>query len=96
MKGEEVKNICLRRAKYHVEKKAWYEKQVQEFEKAKEEMPQHFENTGNNVSSLKTSVKRHDDLERWFSFVAEHVVVEEEYQLTTSDMNSLEITEKLY
>lgn len=96
--GEEIKAICLSRAKYHTEKAEWYKKQIQVFEQAKESLPEGFENMGtsnNSIPSMKQSVSKHTDKANWFNFVAEHLFAEQ-YQLSTGDMNQLEITENMY
>lgn len=95
--GEELKNHISGRADFHKQKADWYEKQSVEFKKASENLPDEMQNTSNSpIRGLEEKVKDHQQRSSFFSFMAEHIVLTEIYQLSQSDLASIEIMSRYF
>lgn len=97
--GEELKKHISERADFHKQKSEWYQTQVKEFEKAQENLPSElqYQNTSNSpVKPMEDKVKDHQQRSTFFAFMADHLVVSEVYQLSQSDLTTLEIISRYF
>lgn len=95
--GEELKRIAQARAEYHVKRAEFYRDQAaslkEGLDEAARESPKNY--TSNDpVRDLVMKEKDHGRKQRYFQFLADHVVVGDTYRLVQKDLGDLEITDQ--
>lgn len=97
--SKELKTHLNDKVKLHKEKEAFYNAQVKNLEKGVEQNvvdESLYNNASNNpVSTLQQSAKKHKQRAEFFQFIADHLV-NEDYELTESDLTKLEIISGMY
>jgi hypothetical protein len=93
LKSAELVGHIKKRAEYHKTKAEWYAKQVGELHKGGVESSY---NSNDPVRSLQASEKDHTEKSALFLFLAEHIVPNEVYRLTESDLSRLELVSRYY
>lgn len=99
LSSEELKTQLTSRADYHKEKAEFYKKQVEDFRKAHESLAPElqYSNTMNSpVNNLEAKVEEHQKKSSIFSFMSEHLVLNETYRLSENDLNRLEIISRYF
>lgn len=93
--GKELSALILGRIEHHGARVTKLTQQIKmladgdEVEAAIEK----FANTSNSpIGNMGTSLKSHQKKVVYFTFLRDHLLVEEDYSLTTGDLNTLEIT----
>lgn len=90
---EELKQLIQKRELYHMEKEKWYESQLNNL-KSGGVRPEAVSN--DPISSLEQSQQRHADKRAYFNFLANHLIPNESYTLTDSDLIKLEIISRYF
>lgn len=89
--SEELQKHLEERATFHKAKADWYQQQRDAL-LAGGERAQGV--TNDPVSSLEASARQHAERAGFFSFLADHVVLDEMYQLPESDLTRLELVSR--
>lgn len=90
----EIENILKTRIEHHQNRAALYEKQIKVLGEGNdvEEIVSKFSNASNNpITSLHSSLKTHQKKIVYFTFVKNHLIPNDVYELTTADLGTLEI-----
>ena len=88
LKTEELQHHLSDKVKYHMDKNIFYEDQVETLKSGgvKSEAV-----TNDPVSSLEQSAKKHKGKAEYFQFIVDHLIANETYQLSETDLTKLEI-----
>jgi hypothetical protein len=89
----ELKVHLEERAEYHRKKTEWYAKQVSSLREGGADST-HMSN--DPVSSLAGSAKSHKERASYFAFLAKHLVADEVYRLSESDLGEIELASRYY
>lgn len=87
IKSAELATHLQMRATYHLERAKWYSGQVEAL-RSGGLRPEAV--TNDPLSSLERSMKEHQERAAFFLFMADHLVPDETYRLTESDIGRLE------
>ena len=91
--SQEIKEQLESRSKYHKERAKWYETQVSSLRSGGVRL----EAVSNDpVTSLESSAKHHKEKAAFFSFMAEHIIPNEEYFLSENDLLRIEIVSRFF
>lgn len=97
LSSKELKEQLQERAKFHSEKSTFYQQQCKDFAAASEKLPEEMQNTSNSpIRTMEDKVRDHQNRSSIFSFMAEHIVPDETYQLTENDLTRLEIIARYF
>lgn len=91
--SEELKEHILERAKYHRDRAEFYDKQGASLEQGGLSSSL----TSNDpVGSLKKSSEQHREKSAYYSFMAGHIIPNEEYILSEGDLSRLELASRYF
>jgi hypothetical protein len=89
----ELKSHIETRAAYHQERAVWYEGQVVNL-RSGGVRPEAVSN--DPASSLERSAKDHKEKAALFSFMADHIIPNEEYILSENDLSRIELVSRYF
>jgi len=91
--SDELRKHLQERSKYHLDKVTFYNGQVT----ALQDSGLSSNMTSNDpVGSLKSSAEKHQDKFALFTFMAEHVIPNEEYILSENDLSRIELASRYF
>jgi hypothetical protein len=92
--SKELNNLILERAAVHKGKALAYNKQVKDLEASG--IGEDANLSGDPVSGLKGKVKDHERKAAYFQFLADHIVPNETYRLSMSDLSNIELLSRWF
>lgn len=97
VKGTELKELLLGRLKYHQDKVANYDKQLNELKKVDKALAEDAEaiskfSNASPAQSLEQAIKKHKDQTIYYRFVADHVITTATYRLGEQELYRLGIS----
>lgn len=92
----ELKDHLEGKASYHRMKADSYKKQLKGIQTLMDDEPDQSMQTVNPKTGILSSYKSHDGKAQFFQFCADHVVPNEVYRVTHSDLVTLEFVERFY
>lgn len=98
--SQELADHLTKRVEHHQKRSKWYAEKAASLEEGDfdKETRQKMSNTNNvnPVETFKSGAKRHRQKASLFTFMSSHVVKNETYRLSQSDLDRLELTESEY
>lgn len=89
IKFDEMKEHLLEKAKYHQERMLWYVQRIDDLAEGGVETD-HQVSGGNPIENLRNQGKKHEGRRDLFQFMADHLIEDEIYRLSESDLRTLE------
>lgn len=102
VKGEELKSMLEGRFRFHTDKVAAYEAQLEKMKEVDKALSAEAESisktsTASPMESIQRAIQKHRDQTVYYKFMAEHIVTTEVYRLDREELISLGIaTERYY
>ena len=92
--GTELMELCFARAKYHDDRAIAYKKQIDSMELSKIEGMQYT--NGDPIGALRDKLTQHVNEGLEMEFIANHIVLAEEYLLDSAALHKLGICKSRY
>ena len=91
----EMKEHLLKKARHHDERRTWYERRIHDLKEGGVETD-HQVSGGNPLENLRNQATKHEGRSEFFQFLADHLIENETYRLSESDLRTLEFISRYF
>lgn len=96
VKSEELKKMFQDKVRVHQGKLDFYKKQLETMVAANETQDNNIQNSYDPGSNFKGKIAEHTNKLVYYKFMMEHIIPNEEYLLSETDLLKLEVVERFF